>query len=57
MEIGKIGVGIIGYGNITPFHVKSITELDNCELIAIQSSSAEKRKMISTKYGVIVIES
>ena len=57
MEINKIGIGIIGYGSITPFHVKSILELRNCELIAIQSSSIEKRKMISEELGVLAFES
>ena len=56
MEINKIGIGIIGYGSITPFHVKSILELGNCELIGIQSSSVEKRKMISEELGVLAFE-
>jgi predicted dehydrogenase len=57
MEIGKIGIGIFGFGNISPFHIKSIEELDNCELIAVQSSSAEKRELIKSKYKVIACES
>lgn len=54
MKNTKIGVGIIGYGSISPFHVMSILELDNCELIAIQSSSDEKRSKISKELGVLV---
>jgi predicted dehydrogenase len=57
MEIGKIGIGIFGFGNISPFHIKSIEELDNCELIAVQSSSAEKRELIKSKYKVSACES
>ncbi|MEI6866735.1 Gfo/Idh/MocA family oxidoreductase [Flavicella sp.] len=49
----KIGIGIIGYGSITPFHVKSILELENCKLIAIQSSNEEKRRKISNEIGVL----
>jgi UDP-N-acetyl-2-amino-2-deoxyglucuronate dehydrogenase len=52
----KIGIGIIGYGSISPFHVKSILELDNCELIAIQSSSEEKRRKISNELGILAFE-
>ncbi len=57
MKLKKIGIGIIGFGNITPFHIKSIMELDNCELIAIQSSSAEKREMIKSRYDVMAFGS
>ena len=53
----KIGIGIIGYGNISPFHIKSIEELDNCELIAVQSSSAEKRERIEANHKVMAFES
>jgi len=52
MKTDKIGVGVIGYGSITPFHIRSIVELENCHLIAVQSSNAEKRTTIQEKYGV-----
>ena len=56
MKDEKIGIGIIGYGSITPFHVQSLLELDDCRLIAIQSSSKEKRQMIREKYDIIALE-
>lgn len=51
-----IGIGIIGYGTITPFHVKSILELENCKLIAIQSSSRKKREIITSELGILAFE-
>ncbi len=56
MKAKKIGVGIIGFGSITPFHVHSLLEIDDCQLIAIQSSNKEKRQMIRDKYDVIALE-
>ncbi|MDA0196811.1 MAG: Gfo/Idh/MocA family oxidoreductase [Bacteroidetes bacterium] len=52
MKKTKLRVGIVGHGNITPIHVKSIEELDNCEFVALSSSSVEKRRKVATEHGV-----
>ena len=52
MKIETFGIGIIGYGTITPFHIRSIQELDNCSLIAVQSGKQEKRDFIEKEYQV-----
>lgn len=56
MKAKSIGIGIIGYGSITPFHIHSLLELDDCRLIAIQSSNEEKRQMIREKYEIITLK-
>ena len=35
--------GVIGLGNIASHHIKSIQEIDGCELAAVTSSTKEKR--------------
>ena len=52
MSAKKLGVGIVGFGNITPFHIKSISELDNAEFVALSSRSAEKRSNVEKEFGV-----
>ncbi|MEZ4969713.1 MAG: Gfo/Idh/MocA family oxidoreductase [Flavobacteriaceae bacterium] len=48
----KIGFGIIGTGAIASHHAKSIQELEDCELVAVCSSTEERAKKASEKYGV-----
>ncbi len=52
MSLKKIGIGIIGTGSIAGHHLKSVQELNNCKLIAMASSSKERAKAASKKFGV-----
>jgi len=47
-----IGIGIIGTGSIAGHHIKSIQELDNCHLVALASSSPERAKLATKKFGL-----
>ena len=49
----KIGIGIIGTGDIAGHHVKCVHELENCELIALASSSNERAQKAQNKYGIL----
>lgn len=52
MQHKKIGIGIIGTGSIAGQHLKSIQELDNCEIIAMASSSHERAQKATETYGI-----
>lgn len=52
MKNFKTGFGIIGTGAIASHHAKSINELDNCQLMAVCSSTAARAKEASKKFGV-----
>ena len=52
MKKSKLGFGIIGTGSIAFHHAKSINELEDCELIAVCSSTPERAKEASEKFGV-----
>lgn len=44
--------GVIGLGNIAFHHIKSIQEIEGCELVAVTSSSEEKRLNAQKEYNV-----
>lgn len=48
----KIGIGIIGTGAVAEHHIKSVRELDDCELIGLASSTQERARMMAEKWGV-----
>lgn len=52
MSKSKLGFGIIGTGAIALHHAKSINSINNCKLIAVCSSSPERAKEASEKFGV-----
>lgn len=52
MDKAKLGFGIIGTGAIASHHAKSIQELEDCQLVAVCSSTAERAKEASEKFGV-----
>jgi len=43
---------VIGLGSVSGHHIKSIQELDNCQLVAVASSRAEQAKKVGEEYGV-----
>lgn len=57
MSSKKIGIGIIGTGSIAGHHLKSVQELDNCEIIAMASSSKERAAVATEKFGVKTYDS
>ncbi|MGD8780460.1 MAG: Gfo/Idh/MocA family oxidoreductase [Ignavibacteria bacterium] len=48
----KLGIGIVGLGNIAPVHAQAIQQAYNAELISCYSSREEKAKSFSEKYGI-----
>lgn len=52
MEKIRLGFGIIGTGAIASHHAQSIRELPDCELVAVCSSTPERAKEASEKFGV-----
>ena len=52
LEHKKLRFGIIGTGSIARHHIRSLRELDNCELIALASSTQERAYAASAEYGV-----
>lgn len=52
MDRKKLGFGIIGTGAIASHHAKSIQELEDCKLLAVCSSTPERAKKASEKFGV-----
>ncbi len=52
MDKAKLGFGIIGTGAIASHHAKSIQELEDCRLVAVCSSTAERAEEASEKFGV-----
>lgn len=52
MNRSKLGFGIIGTGAIALHHAKSIQELEDSKLVAVCSSSEERAKEASIKFGV-----
>lgn len=52
MKKKTLGFGIVGTGAIAAHHAKSIQELENCELIAVCSSTAARAAEASNKFGV-----
>lgn len=48
----KIGIGIIGTGSVAEHHIKSVRELEGCELIGLASSTQERARMMAEKWGV-----
>ncbi len=57
MSFKKIGIGIIGTGSIAGHHLKSVQELNNCEIIAMASSSEERAVKAAEVFGVKVYSS
>ena len=52
MKRKALGFGIIGTGAIASHHAESINELDNCQLVAVCSSTPERAVEASKKFGV-----
>ena len=52
MKNKPLKFGVVGLGSIARHHIKSIAATGGCELIAVTSSSAEKRKNAQTEHGV-----
>ncbi len=52
MKKAKLGFGIIGTGAIASHHAKSLQELEDCELVAVCSSTVARAKEASEKFGV-----
>lgn len=50
--IRKIGIGIIGTGAVAEHHIKSVRELEGCELIGLASSTQERAKVMAEKWGI-----
>jgi predicted dehydrogenase len=48
----KIGIGIIGTGAVAEHHIKSVRELEGCELIGLASSTQERAKMMAERWGI-----
>lgn len=48
----QLGFGIIGTGAIASHHAASIHELDNCQLMAVCSSSTSRAAAAAEKFGV-----
>ncbi|WP_425635809.1 Gfo/Idh/MocA family protein [Algoriphagus yeomjeoni] len=48
----KFKIGIVGTGAITGKHADAIAEIENAELVALCSSSAERAKAAQEKFGV-----
>jgi len=46
----KLGFGIIGCGNIGPFHADAISGIDEAELKAVCDIAEEKAKDLAVKY-------
>lgn len=57
MSSKKIGIGIIGTGSIARYHLKSVQELDNCEFIAMASSSKDRAVKAAERFGVKTYDS
>ena len=53
----KLRIGIIGTGAIAGHHIKSVQELENCELVALASSSKERAIEASSKHRVVAYRS
>lgn len=51
--MAKLRIGIIGTGSIAGHHIKSVQELENCELVALASSSRERAIEASAKHGIV----
>ena len=47
-----LGFGIIGLGSIAGHHIKSIIELDDCELVAVSSRNEEKLQNTAAQYNI-----
>ena len=52
MNKNKLGFAIIGTGAIAAHHAKSIEEIDNCQLLAVCSSSPSRAAEAEKKFGV-----
>jgi UDP-N-acetyl-2-amino-2-deoxyglucuronate dehydrogenase len=48
----KMKIGIVGTGAITGKHADAISEIENAELVALCSSSAERAKAAQEKFGI-----
>jgi UDP-N-acetyl-2-amino-2-deoxyglucuronate dehydrogenase len=48
----KMKIGIVGTGAITEKHADAISEIENAELVALCSSSAERAKAAQEKFGI-----
>lgn len=47
----QMGVGIVGWGSIAPFHAKAISEIPNAKLVAVQTSKLENAATICEQFG------
>ncbi len=52
LENKNLRFGIIGTGSIAGHHITSLGELDNCDLIALASSTQDRANAAATEYGV-----
>lgn len=57
MKKKTLGFGIIGTGAIAAHHAKSIQELENCQLVAVCSSSPSRAEEASAKFDVTAYSS
>ncbi len=48
----KLGFGIIGIGNVSAIHARCIQQIEDSQLIAVCSRSANKVKQTAQEYGV-----
>lgn len=43
---------VLGLGSVSNHHIKSILELDNCQLVAVASTRPEQARKVGEQYGV-----
>lgn len=52
----KIGIGIVGTGSIVNTYVKCISEMEEANLIALHTKSADRAKQVEKLFGVPVFD-
>ncbi len=48
-----LGFGIIGLGNIARFHVRALSALPGCKVVAVTSRDAERRSVLAAELGAV----